>query len=245
MRFRIRFISPDKTIFLPFNYHEHVQAMIYKMLPSEKSQVLHDVGFRYEKRSFKLFTFSRIQGKLIKNISGEGLIFSSPITLQIASPVDWIMQELAEGILRSEKIRLGKSWLFPESIEVFQKPFIAPPLKIRMLSPMTVYSTLEKPDGKKLTHYYTPHEDDFSRLISENLRKKAEILYQKETGGTVKLTAISRRNRERIIKYKGFVIKAWDGDYLLEGDPDLIRVSYDAGLGSKNSQGFGMWEIKN
>jgi CRISPR-associated endoribonuclease Cas6 len=29
----------------------------------------------------------------------------------------------------------------------------------------------------------------------------------------------------------------------LSGDPALIAITYEAGLGNKNSEGFGMWEI--
>ena len=45
-------------------------------------------------------------------------------------------------------------------------------------------------------------------------------------------------------KYKNFFIEAWYGLYLLEGNADYLSFLYDAGLGSKNAQGFGMFEIK-
>ncbi|GAI77595.1 unnamed protein product [marine sediment metagenome] len=35
-------------------------------------------------------------------------------------------------------------------------------------------------------------------------------------------------------------IKAWLGTYQIHGKPELISLAYDTGLGSKNSQGFGM-----
>ncbi|MBC7189418.1 hypothetical protein H5U35_04285, partial [Candidatus Aerophobetes bacterium] len=41
------------------------------------------------------------------------------------------------------------------------------------------------------------------------------------------------------------LIKGWMGTYRLEGNPELIKFSYDAGLGAKNSQGFGMYEVVN
>jgi len=39
------------------------------------------------------------------------------------------------------------------------------------------------------------------------------------------------------------LIKGWKGRYILEGDPQLIRFGYDAGLGSRNSQGYGIFEV--
>ena len=48
-----------------------------------------------------------------------------------------------------------------------------------------------------------------------------------------------------IIICKGIEIKARIGVYKLKGDPQIINLSYDTGLGSKNSQGFGCWEETN
>jgi CRISPR-associated endoribonuclease Cas6 len=33
------------------------------------------------------------------------------------------------------------------------------------------------------------------------------------------------------------------GRFKLKGSPALMSIAYDTGLGSKNSQGFGMFEI--
>jgi len=32
------------------------------------------------------------------------------------------------------------------------------------------------------------------------------------------------------------------GIYEIKGNPEVIVLSYDTGLGAKNSQGFGCWE---
>lgn len=242
MRILIEFDLPDSEAFFPYNYPEYVQAMIYRCLPEKEAQQLHDRGFLYQKRSFKLFTFSRLLGKLNRGFRGPGLQFRSPVSLQIASPVDWILQEVAEHLIRIGKVNLGRNALIVKSVAVLTKPDFGKQMKIRMLSPMTIYSTLSKPDGKKLTHYYTPHDREFSELMTRNLQKKLELIYRTGNTGEIRITSTSPRNRERIVKYKGFVIKAWDGKYLLEGDPELIEVAYETGLGSKNSQGFGMWE---
>lgn len=40
-------------------------------------------------------------------------------------------------------------------------------------------------------------------------------------------------------KYKDTIIKGWVGAYFLAGDPDLLKLALTAGVGAKNSQGFG------
>ena len=54
---------------------------------------------------------------------------------------------------------------------------------------------------------------------------------------------VDTKRNFHIIIFKDFVIKAWSGIYELNMPHPLIKMAYDAGLGSKNSQGFGMWEI--
>ncbi len=35
--------------------------------------------------------------------------------------------------------------------------------------------------------------------------------------------------------YKGYVIKGWDGEFLMRGLKELMDIDYNAGIGSKNS----------
>lgn len=241
MRILVRLTSSSRHVFLPYSYPEFVQALIYKFLPENRAGQLHEEGFPYEKRRFKLFTYSRLQGKLERREPKKGLYFFPPVEFKVGSPVDWILQGLAEGLLKEGVIQLGQSEMQVDSIAVETPKNFSDSVKIKMLSPVTVYSTFHKPDGKKLTHYYTPFDAEFSELITRNLQKKYEVLYKKKCEETLRITPLFRHNRERILTYKKTIIKAWDGSYQLEGNPELIHISYQTGLGSKNSQGFGMW----
>ena len=46
-----------------------------------------------------------------------------------------------------------------------------------------------------------------------------------------------------VTKYKGFYINAWFGMYVLTGKRQYLDFLYQTGIGSKNAQGFGMFEI--
>ncbi|MDD2234381.1 MAG: CRISPR-associated endoribonuclease Cas6 [Desulfitobacteriaceae bacterium] len=46
-----------------------------------------------------------------------------------------------------------------------------------------------------------------------------------------------------ILEYKGGIIKGYSGLMELSGSPELLQVSIDAGLGSKNAQGCGCLEV--
>ncbi|HHY70616.1 MAG TPA: hypothetical protein GX519_02950 [Thermoanaerobacterales bacterium] len=47
----------------------------------------------------------------------------------------------------------------------------------------------------------------------------------------------------KILNYKNIVIKEWLEIYKLRGDKRLIETAYDTGLGPKNPQGFGCFEV--
>ena len=132
-----------------------------------------------------------------------------------------------------------------ESVEVNPTPQPSFPLKIRTLSPITTYSTLYTKESKKKTYYYNPWEKEFSTLILENLKKKLKAWNKEEIPFLpqhyLKPLKVSRKD-EKIIIYKDHLIKGWMGIYHLNIPEEYFPIAYNAGLGSKNSQGFGMIE---
>ncbi len=48
---------------------------------------------------------------------------------------------------------------------------------------------------------------------------------------------------QKILKFKGTVIKGWTGLYEVKLPKPYFRLAYDAGLGSKNAQGLGMVRV--
>ena len=219
------------------------------------AESLHNQGSRFEKRQFKLFTFSRLFGSFDRRAGN--ISFRGPLYLWLASPLVKILESFASHLIKKGKVKLGNSYLQPASVEVsFDEQFKSPVL-VRTLSPITVYSTLRTADGRRKTYYYSPFEEDFSRLIQENLLKKMTILKNNLSQTNSDETVLSNANITEIFKirpekvsnhnqhilfFKGTIIKAWSGLYRLDGSPELIKIAFDCGLGSKNSQGFGMIE---
>jgi len=202
---------------------------------------LHEKGFEYGGRRFKLFTFSRLFGHF-RRVHDE-LVFHGPVTFYVSSPVEKFINEVASSLVKKGVFSICGEELPVREIHVLEKPFFDERLIFRTLSPITVYSTLMKADGSKKTYYYSPYESEFNELLKRNLMKKASILH-KRFSEDFKIIPLNRKKcREVIVKYKGTVIKAWEGIFKVKGDPELLEVMYDAGLGSKNSAGFGMMEV--
>ncbi|MCC8075170.1 MAG: hypothetical protein LIO95_04380, partial [Clostridiales bacterium] len=52
----------------------------------------------------------------------------------------------------------------------------------------------------------------------------------------------SRARGATATTYKGNYITGYGGSFQLGGDPALLDLLYNAGLGGKNAQGFGMFD---
>lgn len=239
-------LSNSGSISLPLEHNHIVQSCIYNSISPELARKLHDEGFEVNKRRFRLFTFSRIMGDYNLKRDKKEIEFTSPVRLVVSSVIDKFIEEIGNEMLRKESLKLGRNKVNINSLEVSNLDLADQKYRIKMLSPVTIYSTLSKADGKKKTYYYSPFEDEFSELIAENARKKYKAYYGKDAEGklSVKPFKVNSRN-QKVISYKRTIIKGWMGLYELEGDSELISMVYDTGLGGKNAQGFGCFEIIN
>jgi len=228
------------SIKLPIHYNYLVQSMIYRNMDKEFAEFLHNKGYEVNKRKFKLFTFSRLFGKY--RIMESEIIFTPPVSLVFSSPFKEFCQYLLNGLLPKDYIRLGKNEVYVEKVSLgFQEA--KDEIRIRLLSPVVAYSTYLKPEGGKYTCYFQPGEQEFNRLVEENLRKKYKAFYNLEPPvGDIHIKCL-KSPRLHLIKYKNFVIKGYSGQLLLKGPQPLLQMALDAGLGSKNSMGFGCGEL--
>jgi CRISPR-associated endoribonuclease Cas6 len=239
MRVKIT-LSSEEKILLTSAYNRVIQGLIYSLLESNFRNELHDRGFSLGKRKFKLFTFSRLYGNFIRK--GNIIEFDRKIIFFVSSPVEKIIEQISKGLLNG-KVQLETNTLDVESIDFVKKPTITSPIYIRTLSPITTYSTLYLTNGSKKTYYYSPHEDEFMSIIRSNLIKKATILNVMNKG-EFQLEPMNKQ-REVFLSFKGTLVRGWIGTFKATGDVNLISVGYEAGLGCKNSAGFGMIEVLN
>ncbi|MDY6970211.1 MAG: hypothetical protein SVR08_16370 [Spirochaetota bacterium] len=98
MRLKIELLS-EQPITLPTGYNEYLQALIYKFLNTDNAQWLHDEGFVFEKRKFKLFTFSSIINRGKFDSIKKEFTFPQNVYFYVSSPVDWILEQLAGNLL--------------------------------------------------------------------------------------------------------------------------------------------------
>ncbi len=113
---------------------------------------LHDDGFEVGGRTFRLFTFSGVDGK-VEYIKDGQIAFHSPAKVRVASPLDKFIVLLAKNLLNSESIILGNTRVYVKSLSALPQPdFSSGKVKVKAISPINIYSTLLTQNGKKKTY---------------------------------------------------------------------------------------------
>lgn len=236
--------AEEREFQLPVHYNRYIQAALYQVQDPDFSDFLHNVGFQYGDRQFRLFTFSRLLGRY-RLLRDEGIIrFSGPVQLVVSSPVIPFCQAVMNTILREDGLRLGPVNFHVVQMATEQQTAESDSIVVETLSPVTVYSTLYRPDGRKYTQYFHPREKDFQELVNQNLRRKLQLIRGSEALDEVDKHPCFeieplREPKMHLVMYKGTVIKGYSGRFRLTGHPALLDTALDAGVGVKGSQGFG------
>ncbi len=225
-----------KELRLPKYYNHTLQGFFYENMDKLLAKFYHEQAYTFGRRKFKLFTFSKIFGKL-KGEYGDRLQYSPPsIHVYFSTPTERTMKSVIKETIRKTYLTLGQEPVKLCGIEVIEIK-LKKEIQVLCLSPVVVYKT--KP-GSKRHIYLSPFQDEFYRLLRENLLKKYQLVYGKKYEGDLEITPVRiKEEYKRKIIFKTTLIEAWEGVYKLSGEEDILKVAIECGLGVKNSAGFG------
>ncbi|MDO4765786.1 MAG: CRISPR-associated endoribonuclease Cas6 [Eubacteriales bacterium] len=238
MKLIVKFDLQDK-LKLPINYQRWIQAAIYKCLEGDSLFAeLHEKGYKNGNLDFKLFTFSYLKGNY--KVEKNTIIFEGEVELEIRS-IEKQMIERIYNWLNEKGFQLGDYHLLPSEISRVDKKITKEEMTVYMMTPMVAHHTEKE---KSCTIFYRPEDKEFMELIVQNFQRKyMAFCHQPEGEFSIELVAASDRDKV-VTKYKDFFITGWKGVYKLKGKPEYLDFLYNVGLGSKNAQGFGMFEEK-
>lgn len=245
---RIKFtFGFDGNLTLPIHYNHFLQAFIYINVKTQLLQLrYHNEGFRSGNKKFKLFTFSRLSGNFLIEQTKGTISFTSPVKLTVSSIEDALLSSFLDEVMFSGDLYLNGTKLRIDGFEPVIPRLTSTDLQIEMLSPLTVYRT-EQRNGKKYTHYFSPWEDGFGQLVASNLIEKYRIFHQDEHLGKPEISVVPMFNDnpkfQKIIRFKATIIKGWMGTFRFQAPMELIEYAYYAGIGAKNSEGFGCFRV--
>jgi len=250
MRLKIGLLSYN-SILLPIGFNEYLQTLIYNHLNNNnnnKKQIEND-ELTTKDRQFSLFTFSSILEKGIFNKTVSTYIYPHSLSFYISSPCDSILENLANNIAESKFIRFGNNKLVVNYVEIInQFKITKDSVQINAITPIVASLTSILNYKKKKNSDFSPFDKKFSTLINNNLTKKWSDLYNKKCTYKINIMPLFTGKKNEKIIYFGtgktkIPIKGWLGSFLLQGDPELIDFACEAGLGEKNSEGFGMIDV--
>ena len=233
-------IGLERPLTLPLNYNHIVQSIIYRAIGSmpDYGDFLHNKGYSVYKRQYRMFQFSQLSGDYY--IQDRKIIFRSYIVFEVRSPEPLLIRLLGEYFW-NHGVRFGETVCRDIQMELYDYTVEESKLQIRMKSPMTVYST-DCETGR--IYYYNPGEEEFYQGLKENFFRKYWAYYGVEPTAVLEIQKKENKLPKKFVtRYQGSYITAWYGTYELSGERKYLDFLYQVGLGSKNSQGFGMFEI--
>ncbi len=239
MRIHVQVRLKSSNTILPFDHQYYLASYIYRALESVDPYYALELHkpFRH-----KFFTFSYIMSKERSVVKEGVLIRGDEAYFFVSSPDAKFLRTLIEAMLNSPEIKIKNLEGIVSEIRVLEKPKFEKTTKFRTLSPILVRKPVRK--GKKLRgKELYPTDKEFCERLASNTIKKFCKFYEIDKALEKLKNSISikfldfKPKRHRIINtYHRCVL----GEFIVEGNKDLIEFGYDCGFGEKNSMGFGM-----
>lgn len=248
MQFKIRFHLPS-PLKLPLGYHPYLQGLIYHILGESPaySTFLHDYGYEADGKNYKLFVFSLLQGEY--TISGGSITFHNEVSFEVRSPIGEFCDVFYYALMHRQSFEIGHQPLDLIDCTVSRFGIASRRIHIDMLSPLCLSKVTSGADGSPRSDYIAPTDPEFNSLLQTNFERKLESSFGRYPAGRITLTpdrlvhGEMQRRDKYVTHFKDTLVVAWRGRYTLTGNPSDLSFLLDAGLGSRNSQGFGMFRV--
>lgn len=245
MQFRFYF-RLDKPLTLPLGYHHILQGSVYHLIQGQNpefSDFLHNRGYS-SNRQFKLFCFSLISAQF-KKVKPPYITFFDEISFELRSPIREFCISVLNALTSIHTIELNNQSMTFEKCEVSNRAINESELRIRMLSPITLSTTVYENEKKK-TRYFSPDEPDFEQAFKQNTYHKLSSAGFDAEDIDIEIYPVSVESKDKYVtKFDNRIyITGWTGEYVLSASPEVLTFLYDSGIGSRNSHGFGMFEAE-
>lgn len=264
MRLQVVLTPEDKECYIPYNYQHLLSSALYNLInvaDKEYAQYLHNQGIKSEEgKPIKFFTFSYLITPNRKPMKDRILIPNhQPCCFFLSSPlIDGFVKNIVIGLFKQQIIRIQNSVFNVVKVEPITTPDFSTECEFKCLSPFVI-SSIHEHKGQMKPYYLRPHDEDLSDLINKNILRKYQTLYKKmpedsylqfildkkysdshDPRQLTKLITLKEGETNRETSIKGIY-----APFMLRGSTELIKLAWDAGLGTHCSQGFGCIELMN
>jgi len=223
---RIR-LTLANTISLPIAYHRILQRAFYALWSPA------DVAGWHASRGFRPFTFSRLLGRA--QITQHTLLFQGPVNwwLSFVSAKDAF--EVLQRLQATPTLMLDSQAAVITRMEVEPSvPWQHSVMGVTTLSPIVADDNV---NGRIVS--YAPEDPQFGAHIARNAAAKARQFL----GDAASPVTIRALESTQVRSWYGTTpVVGYRGRFIVRGDPAVLQLLYDIGLGRRNGLGFGCFE---
>ena len=251
MRFKLT-LNVNKNAFgnrLPINYQYEQSAVIYRILASGNEQFamwLHENGYQLESgKRFKLFTYSPFKVEKRRIVNDRLILLSDTIEWQISFLPEKTTEQSVLGLFASQTFEVGDKknvvQFHVQRVELLPSPVFSEEMVFSAMSPLCIRNK----NGDGSMTYLSPCDQRAKGIILEGLLSRYEAFYSKPYSGVLDfdLKVLNEPKRKLILIKSGTPEQTQVAGYLcqfrMKAPLDLMRIAYESGVGSGNSQGFG------
>lgn len=224
---------------VPLNYQHMIQGLIYSAFDQKNmGEFLHDEGYRFEKKVFKLFVFSNLFGKY--KIEAHSIIFENEITFYVSSYSEEFMKTIYAFFNQNGKAILNHQIISLKSMKFIKTEYFKEKdVVLHTLSPVVNYRT-----ENNFVTYFKPSDPEFESLCINNLKDKCKVLELNEDDVIFECLNVSYE-KKRLVKFKNTFYVAYMTELTVKTNYETLSLIMDTGLSAKGPAGFGMIEVKN
>ncbi|MBL0025296.1 MAG: hypothetical protein IPO98_09960 [Saprospiraceae bacterium] len=257
MRLKITF-QHESGVFLPYDYQYAIQEWIYRTLASADTELamrLHDIGYPYDGKSFKLFSFGQWTGFPYVRKKDEGMWLNTTHSeLKISFVLPEQLSTFVSGLFKDQRhtffFKGGASIpVLTSQIEILPEPtFDDGTATYKIVTGARISVGAE---GHEHPQYKGPEHKDYDYLFIQNLvNKHRSSLYHK--GEETKEYVIGmqifdpvKTQLVNVLKNGHFVnMRGYKFEFELTAPAEIHRTLYYAGAGEECSMGMG-WVERN
>jgi len=206
---------------------------VYKRTPFEEIVNSHD-------RIPKPYVFS-VGFNKIKDISGDSIIFESPIFFNFSSSIPQMVGYLYNYIVSQDSIMNG--------LKVAGVDLPVPKIITSKTVTFKIMGSAVLTRAEKDRYYVLPEDNDFEEALNHSIQVRLNLSRELfETFGVripnFKPVKVVNKNLRKVpAKHYGGYIEAFSGTITLDGDPDVLSFLHENGLGVRTGQGVGMLKV--
>lgn len=257
MKFKITLKRNAKEKMLPVDYQYYIGAWVYKVIAradNDFASFLHSYGYANGNKTFKFFCYSPLDFSNAKLWKEKSLfeLNNDFANLQVAFYLPDAAERFIIGLFNNQEVFIGDKFnginFTVTQIERLPETSINETLKYRAKSAVVVCIM---PENGKYAKYLSPDDDNYNELLKNNLIQKAMAVKpgnELPDNFTFKFTP-NTKPKSKLITIKAYTsqeskIRGFVYDFTLTAPTPIHNLIQNAGLGEKNSVGFGWCELR-